>query len=305
MKRLARRAEAGMSLIELMVAIALGIFLTFGVIVIFVLSNRAYGDVQRESRMGDNGRFAMQLLTRELRHAGLIGGGANLFSIELDTNLGSINTGDCTGAASALMFQPDAGSSEPPPGWTSVQADANGDAFGCITDAMPGSTVLVIKSVRPVPSDTAPTGSNYFILSNHLTGTLFNASTTQPGMIPQGRYWEYNWHAYYVRNQGAGVSPTLSRKRLVRSGTNNTVTTEDLVDGIEDLHIVQADANNRRSVQVYTLVRSATPEPGNVVSGAARTYTLGDRSRSFAVADNDAFRRVVLNATVAIRNNNF
>lgn len=297
MRTSSRRRMSGLSLVELLVAVALGLFLSLALVAVFVMSNRAYSDAERESRMGDNGRFAMQLLTRELRHAGFVGG-PPLSSVEADGDLGAVAS-DCTGDASALAFLvPSGGTSAP--AWRSATASGAGAVYGCITDAVPGSTAIAIKSVRPVPAGAPGAGTNgYHILSNRLRGILFHASDgSPPGLaeVPNGQYWEYQWHVYYVRNLS---TPTLSRKTLLRSGGQNTVATEDLVAGIDDLNLVQPDPNNPLSVQVFLLVRGLTRETGNVVAGTNRSFDMG---RAAASTSTDAFRRVVLRSSIALRN---
>jgi type IV pilus assembly protein PilW len=61
--------QAGLSLIELMIAIALGIFITGGLISLFINSNQTYRVQENLSRMQENARFAMGFLSRDIRVA--------------------------------------------------------------------------------------------------------------------------------------------------------------------------------------------------------------------------------------------
>ena len=60
-------------MIELMVAIAIGLFLLIGLVSVFATSNRAYMELGRASQQIENGRFAVQLLTDDISLAGYYG----------------------------------------------------------------------------------------------------------------------------------------------------------------------------------------------------------------------------------------
>lgn len=65
--------QAGLSLIELMVAITIGMFLLVGLVSVFATSNQTYMDLGRASQQIENGRFAMQILVDDIGHAGFFG----------------------------------------------------------------------------------------------------------------------------------------------------------------------------------------------------------------------------------------
>jgi len=68
-----RRRQVGLSLIELMVAITIGLFLLVGMVSVFSTSNQTYMDLGRASQQIENGRFAMQVLVDDIAHAGFYG----------------------------------------------------------------------------------------------------------------------------------------------------------------------------------------------------------------------------------------
>lgn len=68
-----RRSAAGLSLIELMIAVTIGCFLVLGLVQVFSASRAAYQLSQGIARNQENGRFAMDFLTRDLRMAGHAG----------------------------------------------------------------------------------------------------------------------------------------------------------------------------------------------------------------------------------------
>jgi len=63
----------GLSLIELLVAIALGGLLMGGAISLFVNNRATYEITNDMARLQENARFALQLLTRDIRMAGYVG----------------------------------------------------------------------------------------------------------------------------------------------------------------------------------------------------------------------------------------
>ncbi len=67
-----RRAH-GFSLIELMLALALGVIVTAGIVTLFVGNNQTYTLLNGQSRMQENARFALDFMTRSARAAGYFG----------------------------------------------------------------------------------------------------------------------------------------------------------------------------------------------------------------------------------------
>jgi type IV pilus assembly protein PilW len=65
--------QRGLTLIELMVAMLIGLFLTAGMIQLFIGTSRTYRFTEGLSRVQENGRFALDILARDLRMAGFSG----------------------------------------------------------------------------------------------------------------------------------------------------------------------------------------------------------------------------------------
>jgi type IV pilus assembly protein PilW len=64
------RPQKGMSLIELLVAMTIGIIVTAIIISLFIYSKQNYRVNENMSRMQENARFAVSFITRDLRMAG-------------------------------------------------------------------------------------------------------------------------------------------------------------------------------------------------------------------------------------------
>ena len=65
--------QRGLSLVELMVAMALSLLLMLGVIQIFLSSKQTYSTNSALSRVQESGRFAMEFLTQDIRNTGYKG----------------------------------------------------------------------------------------------------------------------------------------------------------------------------------------------------------------------------------------
>lgn len=101
--RAARVGQVGLTMVELLVAMAVGLFLTAGILQVFVANKAAYRLGEAQARVQENGRFAAQMLAADLRGARSTGCG----SVTLDEVRKTLNVlacdllqgaDDCTGA---------------------------------------------------------------------------------------------------------------------------------------------------------------------------------------------------------------
>ncbi|TBW50993.1 hypothetical protein EZI54_17550 [Marinobacter halodurans] len=75
-----RRSQAGLSLVEIMVALTLGLILTAGLIQLFVSNQRSFSLTAASGRVQESGRMASELLSKAIRNAdywGCAGGISN------------------------------------------------------------------------------------------------------------------------------------------------------------------------------------------------------------------------------------
>ena len=68
-----RRPSRGLSLVELMVALAIGLLLLLGLVEIFGASRAAFSSAEGSARIQENSRFALEFLRRDARMAGHMG----------------------------------------------------------------------------------------------------------------------------------------------------------------------------------------------------------------------------------------
>jgi type IV pilus assembly protein PilW len=69
----AGRPQGGLTLIELMVALVMGLVLLAGVVTVFVANKQTYKFQDSLARLQENGRFAVEILARDIRQSGYTG----------------------------------------------------------------------------------------------------------------------------------------------------------------------------------------------------------------------------------------
>jgi type IV pilus assembly protein PilW len=67
-----RTKQRGFSIVELLVAVVIGMLLLTGVIQVFFASKQTYSSNEAASRLQENGRFALEFIAQSARHAGYI-----------------------------------------------------------------------------------------------------------------------------------------------------------------------------------------------------------------------------------------
>lgn len=143
--------QRGFTLVELMVALVLGLILTGGVINIYISSKQTYRMQDNQSRLQENGRFALQYLAKDIRMAGYMG--CNNFSA-ITPNIISTSPVAQAFSTSTIIQGYDAGA------WPAVPAAF---PFAQPANYAAGTSVVVVNFaissgifvVAPMPPDAA------------------------------------------------------------------------------------------------------------------------------------------------------
>lgn len=323
----------GFSLIEFMVAMTLGLILIAGAVSVYLATKRSYTEVEQVASLAENGRFALQVLTGSLRHAGFFGA-AHPRDIVPDGSLSAV-VGDCSGDAASFNLAAYLRASVP---------SAAGAAFGCVTDALPPGggmprEVLVVKQVAPRPLyDRDPENAaaavdgvisfpsgldseDIYVFANSERGLLLDGADAAPDVRPGNTYalaaaWPYRLQIYYIRDAAV---PTLSRRIMAWDSAAGAMamTTEDLVPGVEALRFrfgVDADGDgdvdrfmtvadmttnpmwdDAEAIEVSLLLRATADDPAYQ---DARSYNIGGVS----VTPGGNWRRQLIQTNVSLRN---
>ena len=250
---------SGFSLVELMVALAIASLLLGALGIMFVNTSIARGELDKASRQIESGRYAMQVLADDLRHAGYYGALNNAPTLP-----GSVTA--LPDACSSTLATVQNALAIPMQGYAGAASAAALDAgnLACLDGAAagykPNTAVVVVRRADTTAATTAAT-SGYFNIqvsgcagdpSRYVldtdTSTAFTLhSNGAPGCLPitgapAAKIAPFYHRIYYVSTcsgtdcsaSGANTIPTLKRIDITPSGA---ATPKPIVDGIENLQV--------------------------------------------------------------------
>jgi len=272
-----KKYQTGLSLIELMIAITLGLFILLGLTVIAVNNIRAADEVERANQQIENGRYAMQLLTDEFRNAG--------YFAEFNP---AIITAPTTKPDPCSTTLADLNSAMP----IVIQGYANGSAAPtCLSDVKANTDIVVIRRVSTcavgdagcdalIPnaayfqasgcgsaSELASTSGSYsssFYALDTAIGNLTRHTKNCTTLAPQ---YQYFTRIYFIANNDKpsdGI-PTLKRAELGNVALPGGFTVVPLVEGIEDMQF-EYGLDNPLSPTGVPFVYTADPDGYNSCS---------------------------------------
>ncbi|HSL72507.1 MAG TPA: PilW family protein, partial [Longimicrobiales bacterium] len=236
-----RRRQLGLSLIELMISVTLGLLILSGVLVVFVNTSAARNEVERTSRQIENGRYASELLTEDLRLAGFYGE-LNVPALPVP---GALPGDPCSLTPSDWRA------------WIPIHLQGYDDAgfvsANCTLPNLRANTdVLVVRRARACVAgssgcDAVASGKPYVQVSlcsaqvtpNYRLGLegseTFDMQKRSCLTTALANKREYLVRIYFIANDnGAGQNiPTLKRLELTGSGWSVV----PLVEGIEELQL--------------------------------------------------------------------
>ncbi len=299
-----RPSQSGFSLVELMIAVTLGLLIMTGLVSIFAKNSRSRAEIELSSRQIENGRYAMALLNDDLRMAGYLAS-FDPYALIISPLSPPLNTmtsmpDPCDSSASNV------GNSF----FIAVQGfDTAATIPSCLSDVRAGSDILVIRRastciagpVLDANCDAPVSGANYYFQSsncnrngqlytippsatdyqNHyvLDANIANLTKNNIDCVTQANYRRFITRIYFVANNNVesppdGI-PTLKRAELGAPGAPLTIV--PMVDGIETLQLEYGvDANDDKVIDAYT----ADPGTYNSCTGNAcvlnwlRTYAV-------------------------------
>lgn len=313
--------QSGFTLVELMIAMVLGLIVAGGVVSIFVKGQQSYRMDGQVARMHDEARFALSELARDIRMASYISEVLVPTTVTLDGGL-AIAT-DCGPAAQVnWMYRlTDAvtGEVNTLTGVDNATGALANASYSCVNagEIRLNTDIVAVKRASGGTTTFAnlQAGETY-IRSNGTIARLF----TQPAAAaipPPFTDRVYRPRIYYIRNfsdtAGDGL-PSLCRKVLTVAAVP-TMATECIGRGIEDLQIeygLDTDGNgtpNRYlanptltemqqavTVRIYLLART---QDRDIKYTDPRTYQFSNMP-AYTPADN--FHRRLYSITVGVYN---
>lgn len=327
-----RRRHSGFSLIELMIALTVGLITLTVIATVFSQTSSGRGELDRVSRLVENSRFAADIIGDDVRHAGFYG----TFlpptdTVYTDPSPCAWNTVDPV----QLGWQPGASPPRYPAqlqGWDDPAAALV--ALNCLPDRVPGTDVLAIRRVssRAVPLAQVATTSVYVQAAQCISDpppmlrvsnlaaqfTLRTAACDVANLAGIRRYFV---RVYYVAscNECAPSDGIRTLKRM--EVVDNVYRVVSLAEGVENVQFEYAfDTNDDGSpeemrtdlgvagpaaswanvvaVRMHVLMRST--EPGMTADTTPTLFNLGPGHA--AVSCPDRFKCRLLTTTFRLNN---
>ena len=257
-----KHRQHGLTLIELMISITIGTVLMAGIVSIFASSKQSYKLQDTLTYLQESGRFAIDLISKDLRRAGYWGANSQVMKTSTAPNImgttgfvrvtaGNYETCDAT---TGLLLEE-----------RLFAINDTNSGYGCIPssglDAYLQGDVITARYASPQMStsaDMAADGNRFFIRSSIKSGRLFTGSAegTLANQITNEGPTESRAvvaNTYYIGDSGkscGGVKiPALYRVVL---DTDGTPIRQKLFEGVEQLQIrVGWDSDGDRIADKY------------------------------------------------------
>lgn len=280
-------SQSGLSLVELMIAMLLGLLLIGGVLQIFLSSKQTFSSNTALSRVQENGRFALGLITYDLRNAGYKGECVSLLN-----NLTGLTDVRYTLDMALQGWE----SSQTIPSWFTETRRSGTDAILLKHAAATSGATPSAASTSSSINTTAETGiaqNTILVLADPIGCDMFknNSGATASAVSVDSATFGHTYPStadilkfestiYYIKNNSAG-SPSLYRIRY-----NSGATAEEVAEGIQDLQIKYAvgDANGAVSgdyVDASSITNWANVVSAQVTVTAISTDSINPMSRIF------------------------
>lgn len=341
--RLARpaRPQAGFSLIELMIAVALGLIILAALTTFFVQTSANRQEMERNTRQIENGRFAIDVLREDVSLAGFYADLAPGVTPDWKVN------DACPATIADLGFALAPAYAAPVPvfGYP-LGAGAPG---ACLLDMVPNSDVLVLRRFNSEPATvaaatTAPANAHWYVQISEcteddpLTPFVLAQGTAGSGAFNLRKLacgantadlWRLREQVYYLRtcsicSPAPDGIPTLWRAEINPGEANivgTAMKTEPLVEGIESFRVDYGiDTTGDGQPDSWSRCDAASPCDATAWSNVTtvKLYILSrnlEESRDYSdvktyamglsgetVATNDAYKRHVYSATISLPN---
>lgn len=320
MTRRALHRQRAFTLVEMMVAMLVGLAVVGGALAAYLGARDAYAASETQARLQENARYALNVIAQDLRMAGY---------------WGLTNRSDLVTSSAAAGFPAACGSTwvtdigHPVAGYNNSYGAACAASGG---GAVPDADVLVVRRAsaqRITPQSGTIAAANrtqVLIVTSRTHGEIFVpsqvgnllpagfATSDPPGAPPLADTRQLAVNAYYVsRNSSVAAGyPALRRKSLV---AGPAIGEEEILPGIEDLQLQlgidtdddgasdlyvdpggQPAAGTVVAARVWLRLRAQEPDMG-FTDGT--TYTYADQSYTPPA---DHHRRLLVASTVQLRN---
>lgn len=326
--------QRGLTITELMVAVAIGLIVSAAVAGIFLQTSASNSQNNEIGFLQDNGRYALKVIADDLEMSNFWAGlsASNRTSIEVD-NVdvavdGATKTLAVADNAAHGIDQTADGCSPSTDNWNylfdnpldymnDVADTATARAVYPCIPSTPGivadTDVLMVKRTKGLEQTSDQVNGRPYIRGNRNEATVHKYVTGATDAPPSGYFdWEYMVHIYYISEN------KLKRQSLKEDSTPSndpSFSEEELADGIERFNVQFGIDDNEDGVadyftaaptddellkallaKVYVLARGSKEVAGYTND---KKYQLGDLTVN---ATNDGYYRRVFSTTVLMKN---
>ena len=314
------KQQAGVTLVELMVALTIGSFLMVGAVQVYNQSRHAFVINESIARVQETAQFAMDTIEADVRMAsnwGRHSRGSSIVgrSVTGDANPLTLATPAACGAAWALdLARP---------------VEGNNNNYGLACGAVGGAQINsdTVTTRRTTVAATALEAGRLQIQTTRIQGELFTDGNVPSAFDPvASETHNLLVNTYYVAADSTLIPgvPTLRRKMLTSVGGVPTVVDQEVAPGVQNLQLqfgVDVDQDNTvdryvnpgdaildplavgfipgarvLTARIWLVVRGISPELG---IQDLRNYQPGDINLGVYT---DAFRRMQVSKTILLRN---
>jgi len=219
--------QTGLTLVELMVAMVIGLFLILGSITVFVQSRSSYRLSDGQARLQENLRFAMDVLEPDIRLSEFWGRHSEPALVTVPAGLAVLCGGANATPLATNFVQPVTGVDESIGYAAAIPCPAN-------TVARPDSDVVVVRHVTP--QQTAPAAGRLQIRSDLGISELFQGGANPGGYGPLAQTHDLVVNVYYV-DSGSNLDPNLPSLRRWTLNAAGALVDEELIAGVENMQM--------------------------------------------------------------------
>jgi type IV pilus assembly protein PilW len=262
------RRMAGMTLVELMISMSIGLFLIAGAFTVYLQGRATFQVNETVARLQENARYVFSVIEPDIRMAQFWGLRTRPYAIQ--------NRAGPDDPASPLSPSGDCGIN-----WTvnldrSVEASNNSYGFTC---GAYGTAVAAADTltIRRASTDTAIPGANTLQVQTTRgdNSALFMGAALPAGFsAASSETRELIVNGYYVSQNSSldmpgNPVPSLRRKFLRNGGAGPTIVDEEVLPGVEDLQIefgIDTDLEgtaNRGTIDRYVNPDAAILDPAD------------------------------------------
>lgn len=245
-----KKHSYGFSLVEVMVAMVVGLIILSGVFALHSATRKTQAKNEEQMDMVADARFAIEMLTYDLRHTGMWGGTNKYELIEC-----KYNGSNCASASVGGEILPTLLAGDCAAGWyydiefPIVGISSASTAYtNCIKNRRGGTDMLAVRYADPSPQAALVKGQAY-VRSNALGGRIFIGEkapfldSNESAAMTQNR--ELHANLYYIATYsdvvGDGI-PSLRRASLI-SGPD--VEDQLLIPGVHDFQVAYGEDTNK------------------------------------------------------------